>query len=234
MTQRLAAVALVLATACAPQSGAVARAIAARGGPLPGLVRESAVQVALGFPGAWEWRTVWAPPERYAWSIVTNDLPHHYLFDGAVVRAFIGGQLVSEGGAAAGLRTHARFVAVANLDVLRAAGVRVRATAAEGGGTMLDVAFADRGERYRVTLDGDDLVRRVEGPIDLTPVAQGTLVASYDDLRAVAGRRLPHRIHYELNGQPLADEQVRRSCLLRTSPPTTAFASPTSLPRCDD
>src|SRR5262245_38450548 len=136
---RLAVVGLLLATACAPRGDIVDRAIAARGGPLPGLVRESDVQVLKGFPGAWQWQTVWGPPERYAWSIVTNDLPHQYLFDGTVVRAFIGEGLVSQGAdAAAGLRTHARFVAVSHLDVLRLPGVQVRSTP-EGSGTSLEV-----------------------------------------------------------------------------------------------
>jgi len=225
------ALGLVLATACAPRP-VVDRAIVARGGPLPGLVRESDVQVARGFPGAWQWRTVWAPPERYAWSIVTNDQPNHYLFDGAVVRAFVGDALVSEGAAAAaGLRTHARFVAVANLDVLRLPGVQVQATR-DPAGTLLEVVFADRGDRYYVQLDAEDLVRRVEGPIDLSPVALGTLVASYSEPRSVSGRRLPHRIRYELEREPLADEHVRRTCVLETSPPPTAFASPGTVPAC--
>ena len=231
--RRLAAVAgLVLVTACAPR-GIVDRAIAARGGPLPGLVRESDVQVARGFPGAWQWRTVWAPPERYAWSIVTNDQPYHYLFDGIVVRAFIGEGLASQGAAeaAAGLRTHARFVAVANLDVLRLPGVQVRSLP-DASGTVLDVVFADRGDRYRVRLDADGLVSRVEGAVDLSPVGLGMLVAMYDEPRTVSGRRLAHRIRYTLDGEALAEEHVRRTCVLETSPLATAFASPAALPAC--
>jgi hypothetical protein len=122
-------------------------------------------------------------------------------------------------------------VAVANLDALRLPGVQVRETTTSSG-ALLEAVFADRGDRYHVTLDAEDRVRRVEGPIDLSPIAHGTLVATYDDHREVGGRRVPHRIRYELDGQPLADEKVVRTCVLAASPPATAFASPASLPRC--
>jgi len=230
MTRALAVGLVALAAACTPRAP-VERAIAARGGPIAGVVRESNVRVLQTFPGDWQWTTVAAFPDRYAWSIVTNDQPHHYLFDGTRVRAYIGEQEVAEATGSAGLETHARFVAVANLDVLRQPGVTVTATP-NGQGTQLDATFADTGARYRVQLDRDDVVRRVEGPIDLSPMAKGTLVATYDDDRDVGGRRLPQHIHYELDGAPLADERVVRTCLLEKSPPADAFASPATLPRC--
>ena len=222
------AAALAGAVACAPRP-IVERAIAARGGPVAGLVRDSDVQVAMGFPGAWQWRTVTALPDRYAWSITTNDQPHHYLFDGSEVRAFIGTALVSEDATATALRTHARFVAVANLDVLRLPGVQVVPGL---DASILEAVFPDRGDRYSIHLDADGLVVRVEGPIDLSPIAKGTLRADYDDLRPVDGRRLPHHIRYALDGHPLADEQVRRTCVLDAGVPAAAFASPATLPAC--
>lgn len=229
---RAAAVALVaFAAACTPRAP-VDRAIAARGGSIPGIVRESSVRVEQGFPGDWQWTTVASFPDRYAWSIVTNDQPHHYLFDGTTVRAFIGETQVAEAVGAAGLATHARFVAVANLDMLRQPGVTITMTPSAGG-TQLDVTFADTGARYRVQLDTHDAVRRVEGPIDLSPVAKGTLVATYDDDRTIDGRRLPFHIRYELDGAALADERVVRTCILGTTPAASAFAAPTSLPRCE-
>jgi hypothetical protein len=229
---RSLAVALVaFAAACTPRAP-VDRAIAARGGAIPGIVRESNVRVLQAFPGDWQWTTVAAFPDRYAWSIVTNDEPHHYLFDGTRVRAFIGQTQVAEATGSAGLETHSRFVAVANLDVLRQPGVTVTATPDGQGGTRLDATFADTGARYRIQLDRDDVVRRVEGPIDLSPMAKGTLVATYDDERDVDGRRLPQHIRYELDGAPLADERVVRSCVLAASPPPAAFVSPTALPSC--
>ena len=231
MTRALAVALVAFAAACTPRAP-LERAIAARGGPIPGIVRESNVRVLQAFPGDWEWTTVAAFPDRYAWSIVTNDLPHHYLFDGTRVRAFIGENQVAEATGSAGLETHARFVAVANLDVLRQPGVTVTTTP-NGQGTLLDATFADTGARYRIQLDRDDVVRSVEGPIDLSPMAKGTLVATYDDHSDVGGRRLPQHVHYELDGAPLADERIVRTCVLAASPPPAAFASPTALPSCD-
>jgi hypothetical protein len=212
----------------------VERAIAARGGPIAGLVRESDVQVALGFPGGWHWRTVTAPPERYAWTIATNDQPHHYLFDGRVARAFVGDALVSEEPSTASpLATHARFAAVADLDVLRTPAAEVTlAAASPSGATTLIVVFPDRGDRYEVSLGADDLVARVSGPIDLSPIARGQLVATYDDHRPVAARRIARHIHYDLAGTQLADERVTAACILTTPPGQAAFATPATIPTC--
>jgi hypothetical protein len=234
VTRTGALILLAFVAGCVPRS-AVERAIAARGGPLPGLVRDSVVQVAaVAFPGEWRWRTVAALPERYAWSVETRDAPYHYLFDGTVVRAFVGTGLVSEDpSATAALRTQARFVAVANLDVLRSPGVQVNVTVAAGGaGATLTAVFADRGDRYEVWIGDDGLVRRVTGPIDMTPVGHGQLVATYDDFAPVDGRRLARHIHYELDGAVLADERVERACVLAPAPPASAFASPAALPVC--
>jgi hypothetical protein len=233
VTGARALVVLALVAGCVPRS-AVERAIAARGGPLPGLVRDSTVEVVKAFPGTWHWRTVTGLPERYAWSIETRDVPYHYLFDGAVVRAFVGHGLVSEdASAAASLRTHARFVAVANLDVLRLPGVRVTAAGTvDRAGTTLTAVFDDRGDRYEIGIGDDGLVRRVTGPIDLSPVGRGQLVAVYDDFAGIGGRRLARHIHYELDGAVVADERVERACVLADDPPASAFASPASLPSC--
>jgi len=228
-------VVLSLVVACAPRP-VLERAIAARGGPMAGLIRRSDVRVTMGEQGAWQWRTVAALPERYAWSIVTNDLPNHYLFDGSVVRGFVGSRAVSaDASPEAALRTHARFAAVANLDVLRLPGILVRVTAtSEPSGTRLDVVFTDRDDRYEVWLDADDLVRRVAGPIDLSPLARGRLLATYDDFARVAGRRIARQIRYQVDGNVLADEHVTSACVLVESPPATAFASPAGLPECPE
>ncbi len=232
MMRAVVLAALLGAVACVPRP-IVERAIAARGGPIAGLVRESDVQVVMGFPGAWQWRTVAASPERYAWSITTRDQPHHYLFDGTTARAFVGTGLVAEDATAAAIRTHARFVAVANLDVLRLPGVQIGPAASpEPVGTMLEAVFADRGDRYRIWLDAHDLVSRVEGPIDLSPLASGRLRADYDEVRPVQGRLLAHHIRYEIDGHPLADERVRRACVFEPGIPASAFASPSTLPTC--
>jgi hypothetical protein len=236
------ALAVVLGAACArdhrPTSAAPARptsgdatlerAIAARGGPIAGLVRESEVQVAIGFPGGWRWRTVTALPERYAWTIATNAQPNHYLFDGTVVRAFVGDALVSEEPAATSpLATHARFAAVADLDLLRTAAVTLMT--ADGA---LAVEFHDRPARYEIAFSADALVASVKGPIDLSPMGRGTLTATYDDYGEIQGRRIAHHIHYTLDGTTLADERVLRSCILQATPPPSAFESPATVPTC--
>lgn len=216
------------AIACAPRPPLLDRAIAARGGPLPALVRELRVEVREAFPGTWGWQTVFALPDRYAWTIETADRPNHYLFDGTVVRAFLGDALVAEDASPdAPLRSQARFVAVASLDALRLPGVSV----ADAGG-RLEVVFPRRGDRYTVAFDGRLLVARVEGPVDFSPFARGTLVARYDDVRRTGGLLLAHRTRYALDGAPLADEQTLVACVLRTGLPAAAFASPGALPGC--
>lgn len=227
MRAAVLAAALAGVVACTPRP-LVDRMIAARGGAVAGLVRDSDVDVAMGFPGAWQWRTVTALPDRYAWSIVTSDVPHHYLFDGSEARAFVGTALVSEDVTASALRTHARFVAVANLDVLRLPGVQVAAVDA----TTIEAVFPDRGDRYRIRFDDQQRVTSVEGSIDMSPVAKGKLRADYDDFRTVDARQLPHHIHYTIDDQVLADERVRQTCILPNGAPASAFTSPTALPDC--
>ena len=235
---------LALATGCASRrpvaldagsgpAAIVRRAIAARGGPLPGLVRESEVQVARAFPGIWRWRTVAAPPERYAWSIETNDQPNHYLFDGTTVRAFVGDAPVSDDPSPSSpLRTHARFTAVADLDILLTPAAELTTAVSTPDGVTLTAVFRDRNHRYEVAFDHDGLLTRVAGPIDLSPAARGHLVATYDDYRQVDARRIPHHIHYDLDGQTLADEHVITACVLATPPDATIFTSPERLPTC--
>jgi hypothetical protein len=226
----LAALAAV-AAACAPRPPLLDRAIAARGGPLPALVREVDAEVERGFPGTWRWRTVQATPDRWAWSLTTADQPNHYLFDGRVVRAFVGDALVSEDATpTAPLRVQARFMAVVGLDALRLPGVVVTPV----DSATLAVVFPDRGDRYTVAFDAAALVVRVEGPGDFSPFATGRLVATFDDVRAVAGYRLAHRVRYALDGEPLAVERVRRACPLPGGLPDSAFAAPRALPACGD
>src|SRR5262249_15115466 len=58
----------------------------------------------------WQWRTVFLAPDDYAWSIVTAAGTDHYLFDGRVTRAFIGGRQGSaDAGESAPPRGHGRL-----------------------------------------------------------------------------------------------------------------------------
>jgi hypothetical protein len=227
---------VALAVGCVPRP-LVERAIRARGGPVGTVVLDAEAEVRRGYPGTWRWRRVFATPDRYAWTIVTTGEPLHHLFDGTVVRAFIGGALTAvDASPTAPLRSQARFVAVSLLDVLHLPGIQVMPMAlsdlpagATGG---LTVAFPAGGERYTVLLDDRLLPIRVEGPIDFSPMGRGRLVARQDDFRPVAGVLLPHHVVWELDGQELADERAQALCVRVEPLPVDAFADPSRLPDC--
>ena len=50
--------------------------------------------------------------------------------------------------------------------------------------------------------DGDAAVVRVEGPVRLDPLGEGTLVARFAEFRWTGGRRLPFVVEYHLAGEP--------------------------------
>ena len=228
---------LALLAGCAPRP-LLARAIRARGGPLDGVVREVEARVLRGVPGIWTWRTVFAVPDRYAWTIYTAAEPNHLLFDGTTARTFAGGQLVaSEAGTTAVLRTHARFTAAMNLDALLLPGVQTAPlTAAElpaGAVSGLVAVYADDGSRYRLGFDARDLVVVCEGPIALPPVAAGRLEARPSDYRRERRWLLPHATAYALDGAPLAAETARAVCPAPGVLGPDAFRDPAGLPTCD-
>jgi hypothetical protein len=233
---RLPAVMLasLLALGCASPS-LVEHVIRARGGPLRGLARSVEAEVYAGFPGTWRWQTVLAP-HRYAWSIVTADETHHYLYDGTTVRAFVGEREVAVSAAdTAPLRTHARFAAVANLDALRDPGVRTAARAAEelpSGAARLDVSLAD-GTAYRLIFDDRMLLVRLSGAVSLAPFGEGELVAEFADFRRVRGYTLPYRTTYWFRGERVADEHALAVCPYRAGVDAAAFAAPRRLPACE-
>jgi hypothetical protein len=213
------------------------QAIRARGGPLPGLVRNSQAEVWVGFPGTWRWQTIVAAPDLYAWSIETMGEPTHYLFDGGVVRAFVGSALTSEDATpTAAVRTHARFMGVMLLDALRAPDVRVRELAVTerpaGAAFGLEAVFHDTGDRYLVGLDAERRVVSVEGPVLLPPSERHAVRATLDDHRRVRGYTIAYHTRWTADGEPLADERTLDACPLAHEPPAAAFASPARLPRC--
>ena len=225
------------AAGCAARGTLLDQAIRARGGPLPGLARQSQAEVRVGFPGTWRWQTVIAAPDRYAWSIETTGEPTHYLFDGRVVRAFVGSALTSEDASpTAALRTHARFTGVMLLVGLRAPDVRVRelarAECPPGAVFGLEAVYPDTGDRYLVGLDADRLVVSVEGPVLLPPFERHAVRALLDDHRRVGGYTLAYHTRWMADGQPLADERTLAACPLARQLPATAFASPARLPTC--
>jgi hypothetical protein len=234
----LAAVALgsLLAAGCAPRPF-LARAIAARGGPLASVVREVEADVHVAFPGRWRWRTVFLAPDRYALTIHTTSEPDHYVWDGTAALAFVGERLVARDPTlAAPLRTQARFTAVANLDTLALPGIDLEVTpAAAGAGevvTEVVAVFTDDGSRYRLGFDRDDLLRTVEGPVSLPPLGPGVLAATFTDFRRAGGLRLPARTSYVFAGRPLLDERALAICPNVAGLGPAAFRAPTTLPDC--
>ena len=211
------------------------RAIRARGGPLPGLTRSVEAEVYAGFPGTWRWQTVLGA-DRYAWSIVTADETHHYLYDGATVRAFVGDhEVAAEAAETAPLRTHARFAAVANLDALRAPGVRVTPLASDvvsDGAAGLDVALAD-GTAYRLLFDDRMRLVRLSGPVRLEPFGGGELVAEFGDFHRVRGYVLPYRTVYRFRGERVAVERAHAVCPHPRRLDDAAFTTPGRLPACE-
>src|SRR5688572_31164029 len=214
-----AAMLIVLGASCA-RPPLLQQAIAARGGPLPALVRESEAEVSLGFPGVWRWRTAVATRARYAWTVYTTGAPLHHLYDGGTVRAYVGSALAAEDASPdAPFRTHARFMAVVHLDDLAMPGVRLRelpATARPPGAhAALEAVFADTGARYVIGLDPRRLVVSVEGPVDLAPFGRRRVRAVLRDHRAV-GRLTLARASWTAGGAALADERTLHACPLRT------------------
>jgi hypothetical protein len=180
---------------------------------------------------------VFAAPDRYAWTVYTTGDPLHHLLDGTTVRAFVGGTPTAEDKSpAAPLRSQARFVAVMLLQALRDPGARVvpLAAAALPADTVegFTVELPDAPEPYTVLLDARARPVRVEGPIDLSPVGRGRMVAHQDDFRPVGGRLLAHRVRWELDGAELAVEWAVAVCVLPDLLPTAAFETPATLPAC--
>lgn len=201
-------------------------------------MRVSDVDVYAGFPGHWRWRTVFLAPDRYAWSVETAHDPMHYLFDGTIVRVYLGGALTAEDASPdAPLRSHARVVGVALLDVLRSPGVSVRelgrAEMPPGCRAGLVAAFADPPGVYHVCLDARLRVRRVDGPVDLSPLGRGTVSVRFDDLRRVDGLVFARRARWLLDDQMLADECVTHLCLAPPGLDATSWRAPSALPVCE-
>lgn len=213
------------------------RAVAARGGPLDAVVRSVEADVRAGFPGTWRWRTVFRRPDRYAWTIATLGEPHHYVYDGAAVRAFVGGREVAvDASPNAPLVSHARFTAIANLDALLDPGVVAsalpEAELPPGAAAGLRVRDAT-GAVYRLAFDGRLLLVELRGPVSLAPWAAGELVARYDDFRRVGGFVLPFRTTYELGGTVLAEERVLAVCPNPPGLDDGAFRALARLPNCE-
>jgi len=228
----------VFASACAPRP-LLHEAIRARGGPLHAFVREVETEVHAEFPGLWRLRVAFLEPDHYAWTVFTAGEPDFYLFDGTTQRAFVGTRAISvEPAAAAPLRTHARFAAVANLDALLLPGVQVTplppgalpADAVSG----LAAVFADDGSRYVLAFDAHQLLVHAEGPLSLPPLGSGTASVRFADFRRTRRWWLPYRAEYAFAGRPLATEITLSLCPDDPALTPDAFRSPSELPACTE
>ena len=229
--------ACALASGCASRS-LLERAIRARGGALHSLVRQAEADVQAGFPGTWQWRTVFLAPDDFAWSIVTAAGTDHYVFDGRVTRAFIGGREVSvDAGQQTPLREHARFASVTNLDTVLGSRMPVAPLpAAElppGVIAGVSVTVPDDGSRYRLGFDNRTHLVWATGPIEMPDVGRSEVTARYDDFRLVGGLWLPFRTTYEINARPLAVERAIHVCPNEPGLGSASFQSPEGLPACN-
>lgn len=227
--------AALLAAACTPRP-LLERAIAARGGPVRGVILEAQARVYAGAPGRWHYRRTFLAPDLYAWRIETADEPDTYAFDGRVVRAFVGdAEVSSDASPGAPLRSHARWTGVTLLAGLDAPGVAVTellpgelpAGAREG----LRIRFAD-GTTYRLGFDDHALLVWADGPLDLSPLVSGPTSARYADQRRADGILLPHRTRYYAGERLLAEEAIEAACVNPAALTAAAFATPLELPAC--
>lgn len=228
-------VALLLLPACSTRP-LIERAIRARGGPIVGLTLTSTVDVHQGAPGTWSVGRAFLAPDRYALTIVTTAEPLYELYDGSTARSFVGSAQVStDAGTRAPLRTHARWTAVMNLDLLTSTDVQLRPLSAaelpSGAREGLQATFAD-GARYRLGFDARTLLVWAEGPLDLSPFGRGDVTARFGDHRPSGGRLLPFSTSYALGGVAVADERVRAACVDPPQLTSAAFHDPRLLPDC--
>jgi len=195
-------------------------------------------EVAQGFPGTWRWRTVYRVPDRYAWTIETTREPDHYLFDGRLVRAFVGTHPVAvDESPTAALRSHARFMAVLGLDALRAPDVTVVPLPPDALPTRamsgVEVRFADGG-RYRLGFDHRGLVTVASGPLAVPPFGGGEVTVELDDFRRTGRWRLPYRARWSVDGTLLATERVLAACPDPPGLEQLDFTTPVGLPVCGE
>jgi hypothetical protein len=228
--------ALTLAAGCTT-GPLLERAIAARGGPLPGVVLRAETEVHAGVPGRWRYTRAFLAPDRYGWRILTTGEPQTHLFDGTVVRSFVGGAEVSrDAGPGAPLRSHARWTAVVSLDALRLPGVAVAPLPAEalpdGTAAGLTVSFPD-GAVYRLGFDRRPLLQWAEGPLDLSPLGSGRVRARFGDYRRAGPLLLPFAAEYRLDDLPIADETIEAACVAPVDLTPESFRDPDLLPVCE-
>jgi hypothetical protein len=187
-------------------------AIRVRGGPLSSFIRLVEARVYLAFPGVWRLESSFLAPDYYRWTVFTTDEPHHYIWDGEEMDSYVGSALVArDASPAAPLRSHARWVAVTNLDALLDLRWAERMSCAAqrvGSDVVLDIILIDDGSRYSLRFDRRRRLTRAEGPAALPPLAAMRIDAEYRDFRVVGGRRVACSVSYRADGERLMDERL--------------------------
>jgi hypothetical protein len=214
------------------------RVLTARGPAVRGIMLRAEAKAYAGVPGRWRFTRAHLAPDRYAWRIETAGAPDSYLFDGDVVRAFIGSaQVASDASPNAPLRSHERWTALMLLDGLEAPGVAVTelATAELPGGIRegLRVTYPDGGT-YRLGFDERARLVWAAGPLDLWPLGHGPASVRYGDHRRTGGVVLPFHATYFGGGKRLAEESIVEVCIDPPALRARSFVDPAELPFCRD
>jgi hypothetical protein len=214
----------------------VERAIQARGPGVTGLITTGEARVYVGAPGTWEVSRAYLAPDRYAWKIGTVVDALYLLYDGSVVRSFIGtDELSVDASPNAPLRSHARWTAVVNLDALTWTGTRIAPVPAAalpaGVREGLLLTFAD-GAAYHLGFDEHDLLVWARGPLNLSPFAAGEITARFANHNRVGSFMVPFAISYALESTPIADERIDTACVNPPAIGAASFTHPKNFPRC--
>ncbi|MEO8602277.1 MAG: hypothetical protein ABI629_06870 [bacterium] len=231
----LAIAALFLCCGCTPRP-LLERAIAARGGPLHGVVMTAEARLYRGLPGIWRYTRTFLAPDRYAWQVETSTGTDTHLFDGAATRSFVGsGEVGRDTNPAAPLRTQVRWTAVSLLDRLAAPDVvlypLLPGELPSGAREGLLATFPD-GAAYRLAFDEQVQLVWMRGPLDLSPLANGQAEARFSSTRRTANVLLPMEAQYEIDGYRLADETLLAVCVDPPGLTAASFADVTGLPPC--
>jgi len=231
----LAAGGLLLLCGCTPRP-LLERAIAARGGPLRGLVMSSEARLYRGMPGTWRYTRTFLAPERYAWQVETSTGTDTHLFDGQATRSFVdSGEVGRDTNPAAPLRTQARWTAVSLLDGLTAPNVvlypLLPGELPPGAREGLLATFPD-GAAYRLGFDDQAQLVWMQGPLDLSPLASGQAQVRFGPARRSGHVLLPMTANWEIDVYRLADETLLAVCVDPPALTAESFDAPARLPRC--
>lgn len=185
-------------------------------------------------PGRWPYTRFWLAPDRYAWRIDTAGDSDTYLYDGRVVRAFIGtDEVASDASPDAPLRSHARWTRLMLLDGLDAPGTAVaalpNAELPAGIDAGLRVTLAD-GAVYRLGFDRAARLVWMAGPLDLWPIGSGPATVRFADHRRIDGRLIPFAATYYAGDKRLAEETILGACIDPAGLTAAAFVGPEALP----